>query len=282
MPQANSQALLAPLMAGTVSLLTSGNAKQYGDSRKLEARVRLNREYTIAEVGWFSWVARQLPLEAGNRVLDVGCGPAWFWAATASVLPANIDLTLSDLSPGMVREAEDRCKTLPFGSVRGREADAAALPFEEGSFDAVIAMHMLYHVPDPARAIAEMFCVLKPGGFLAVTTNGAGNMRKMYELTTVFGSPPHDPATEAFGYEAADRLMRSRFGNVAMSQHPAVLRVTEPEDVFLALTSYPPGDEAGEAELVALRMAIVDAFHQGNGVLETEKQTGLFVSRKPK
>jgi len=55
-------------------------------------------------------------------------------------------------------------------------------------------MHMLYHLPDPAKGIAEMFRVLKPGGFLAVTTNGAGNTRKMYELTTVFGSPPHDPA----------------------------------------------------------------------------------------
>lgn len=74
--------------------------------------------------------------------------------------------------------------------------------------------------------------------------------------------------------------MRSQFGNVAMSQHPAVLRVTEPEDVFLALTSYPPGDEADEDKLVALRKAIDDAFQQGNGVLETEKQTGLFLSRK--
>jgi ubiquinone/menaquinone biosynthesis C-methylase UbiE len=263
-----------------MSLIASGNAKQYGDSRKLAARARLNRDYTIAETGWFSWVAKQLPLEAGNRVFDIGCGPAWFWAATANLLPKNIDLTLSDLSAGMVREAEERCRTLPFGSVRGQEADADALPFEDDCFDAIIAMHMLYHLPDPAKGIAEMFRVLKPGGFLAVTTNGAGNMRKLYELATVFGSPPYDPATAAFGYDVADRLMRSRFGNVVLSQHPAILRVTEPEDVFLALTSYPPGDEASEAELVALRRAIDDAFQRGNGVLETEKQTGLFLSSK--
>ena len=105
-------------------------------------------------------------------------------------------------------------------------------------------MHMLYHLKDPAKGIAEMYRVLKPDGFLAVTTNGIGNMRKMYELTTVFGSPPHDPAAAAFGYDAAERLMRSQFGNVVMSQHPAILRVTEPEDVFLALTSYPPGEKA--------------------------------------
>jgi SAM-dependent methyltransferase len=154
------------------------------------------------------------------------------------------------------------------------------LPFEADSFDAVIAMHMLYHVARPAAGIAEMHRVLKPGGFLAVTTNGVGNMRRMYELATVFGSPPVDPAAAAFGYDDATRLMRAQFGNVTMRQHPARLRVTEPEDLFLALTSYPPGDEADEAQLVALRNAIAAAFRAGNGVLDDEKESGLFVSLK--
>ena len=74
--------------------------------------------------------------------------------------------------------------------------------------------------------------------------------------------------------------MRSQFGNVALSQHPARLRITEPEDVFLALTSYPPGDEAPEAELVQLRRAIAEAFQEGNGVLEVEKESALFISSK--
>ena len=259
---------------------TEGNARQYGDSRKLAARARLNREYTISEIGWFPWVASQLPLQAGNTVLDVGCGPAWFWAAVADVLPEKLDLTLSDLSPGMVQEAVERCRELPFAAVRGQQADATELPIEEGAFDGVIAMHMLYHVPVPAKGIAEMFRVLKPGGFLAVTTNGAGNMRKLYELTTVFGSAPTDPAAAAFGYDHAHRLMQAQFGNVAMTQHPARIRVTEPEDLFLALTSYPPGDEADEAQLAQFRKAITDAFRAGNGVLEAEKESGLFLSRK--
>jgi SAM-dependent methyltransferase len=263
-----------------MSSITSGNATQYGDSRKLAARARLNREYTIAEIGWFPWVAQQLPLRSGSRVLDVGCGSAWFWASVASLLPEKLDLTLSDLSPGMVQEAVERCQGLAFGSVRGRRADAAHLPFADGAFDAVIAMHMLYHVKDPATAIAEMHRVMKPGGFLAVTTNGIGNMRGMYELTTVLGSPPHDPAAAAFGYAAARRLMQLTFGNVTMSQHPARLRVTEPQDVYLALTSYPPGDGAPEAELVRLRQAIAVAFQAGNGVLDVEKESGLFISRK--
>lgn len=75
-------------------------------------------------------------------------------------------------------------------------------------------------------------------------------------------------------------IMRAQFGNVSMTQHPAHLRVTDPEDVFLALTSYPPGDAADEAQLAAFRNAISGAFQAGNGVLEVRKESGLFISWK--
>jgi hypothetical protein len=65
-----------------------------------------------------------------------------------------------------------------------------------------------------------------------------------------------------------------------MERHPARLRITEPEDVFLALTSYPPGDGASESQLAEFRYAIARIFEQGNGVLEVEKESGLFLSRK--
>jgi ubiquinone/menaquinone biosynthesis C-methylase UbiE len=258
----------------------SDNARQYSDSRKLAARARLNRDYVVAETPWFTWVARHLALKPGDRVLDVGCGPGWFWAAAAAMVPERLDVTLADLSPGMVREAEDRCRSLPFGSLQGRQADVTALPFADNSFDAVIAMHMLYHLADPAAGIAEIYRVLKPGGFLAVTTNGAGNTPEIHQLANAVGGPQHDPAAALFGFDTAERLMRAQFGNVRMEKHPAMLRITDPEDVFLALTSFPPGDRAGEAELVALRGAIADAFREGNGVLETRKESGLFLSRK--
>jgi ubiquinone/menaquinone biosynthesis C-methylase UbiE len=262
-----------------VSSITAGNATQYGDSRKLAARAALHK-YTVAETPWFSWVAKQLPFNAGDRVLDIGCGPAWFWAATTSALPATLDLTLADLSPGMVQEALERCQALSFGSVRGRQADATAQPFGDGAFDAVIAMHMLYHVADPVAAIAEMHRVLKPGGFLAVTTNCAGNMRQLYALMTMFDSPPSDPAAEAFGCDAAEGLMRSQFGEVTASRHLASLRIPDPDEVFLALTSYPPGETAAESQKTSLRDAIRRAFERGNGGLEVQMERGLILGRK--
>ena len=258
----------------------TNNAKQYGDSRKLAARARLNQEYTITVTPWFEWVAGQLPFKANSSVLDIGCGPGWFWATIAGTLPQGIDLTLADLSPGMVKEATERCQALPFASVRGVETNATEPPFADESFDLVIAMHMLYHVRDQEKAIAEMHRVLKPGGMLAVTTNGMGDTKALYELSTAFGGTPYNIVATYFGYDHAEEKLRARFGNVTMAEHPARMRITDPEDVFLALTSYPPGDAAGEPELALFRTRIDEAFAAGGGVLETQKQSGLFVSRK--
>ncbi len=263
-----------------MSTLTTGNERQYANSRNLDARARLHRNYTIAETDWFSWVAGHLPIKAGDNVADIGCGPGWLWAQTAREWPSDLELTLTDHSTGMVDEAVGRCKLLPFAIVEGRQADAAALPFDDASFDVVTAMHMLYHLSEPAKAIAEMHRVLKPGGSLAVTTNGKGNLHELYEFATIFGSPPIDPSAAAFGFDEACEMLASQFGNVRVMRYPAHLRVTDPEDIFLTLTSYPPGDEASTAELAALREAIEHAFRASHGQLTITKEVGLFVSLK--
>ena len=260
----------------------TATGRQYADSEKLAARARLNGKHTIAEMAWFPWVLQQLPLRPGDRVLDIGCGPGWLWQEMSDALPRNLDLVLADASAGMVSEAEERTRGLPVNSVTTHQADAMSMPFEDASFDVVLAMHMLYHVPDQAKAIAEMFRVLRPGGVLAVTTNGRENMRELYALTTVLGSPELDPSGVAFGFETAERLLGDQFGNVELRRYPSRLHVTDPEDVFMALTSYPPGDGADEQTLEAFRQRIDAAFEQGGGVLVSEKETGVFISTRPR
>ena len=263
-----------------MAVLTTGVAAQYSTSEKLAARARLHTQYSVSDEGWFEWVARRLGLREGDKVLDIGCGPGWFWAGAAPQLPDGLELTLADQSAGMVKEATERCGALKSWSVTGLEADAAALPFADASFDAVVAMHMLYHVLDHQKAIAEMHRVLKPGGLLAVTTNGANNLRDLYALTTVFGSEPVEPVAATFGLDIAEQRLRALFGNVTREIQPARLVITSPEDVFMALTSYPPGDGAPEEQLTAFHAAIDAAFARGNGVLEAAKEVGLFLSRR--
>ncbi|MBV9905451.1 MAG: class I SAM-dependent methyltransferase, partial [Alphaproteobacteria bacterium] len=80
-------------------------------------------------------------------MLDIGCGPARFWAMNVGTLPPGLDLTLADQSPAMVEEAL-RNVTNPAWHITGKVADVCALPFADATFDIVTAMHMLYHAAD--------------------------------------------------------------------------------------------------------------------------------------
>ena len=255
---------------------------QYADSRKLAARARLY-DGAVSEIDWFVWVARNLPLTPGARVLEVGCGPGWLWERAEAELPFGIELTLTDASAGMVAEAMARVAGLPFARLEGLPALATALPFEDGAFDLVIAMHMLYHLENPAAGIAEMHRVLRPGGLLAVTTIGENNLSALRDVARALGPAPDAGAAPAavFGFAQAQRMMADQFGDATLLRPPpSSLRLTDPEVIFDALTSYPPGETATEAQRSALKASIARAFDAGGGVLEAVNEVGLVLSRK--
>ena len=189
------------------------------------ARARLHQEFSVGETPWFPWVMSRLPLNSGDHVLDIGCGPAWLWAASQGHFPTGLHLTLADQSTGMVTEATERCTPLRFASVVGETTDVTALPFADGKFDTVIAMHMLYHVADQQRAIAELHRVLKPGGKLYALTPA-------YPNASVFTDPTHvnfitlgtwryfcfdagtPPMAQMYGYTGSFKMLRNEWGMV--------------------------------------------------------------------
>jgi SAM-dependent methyltransferase len=93
------------------------------------------------------------------RVLDTATGPGYVAerAATRGAHPVGVDI-----SDGMLELARSRQPQLEF-----RWADAESLPFEDGSFDAVVGGFVLNHLPNPERAMAEAGRVLAPGGAVA-------------------------------------------------------------------------------------------------------------------
>ncbi|HUL04637.1 MAG TPA: class I SAM-dependent methyltransferase [Gemmatimonadales bacterium] len=95
------------------------------------------------------------------RLLDVACGPGYV-TAEASRLGATV--TGLDFSPNMVGVARARHPTLTF-----QTGDAQALPFPDGSFDAVCMNFGLLHLPNPERGLTEAARVLRRGGHYAFT-----------------------------------------------------------------------------------------------------------------
>lgn len=144
-------------------------ASQYQDSANFDARVRIYELYDVSEERLPRWMFPRLGLREGERVLEVGCGTGILWRENAERLPARLALTLTDLSPGMLAQARARLAGLAPAPVF-ELADVQSLQFPDASFDAVIANHMLYHVPDRAKAFAEIRRVLRPGGRFTAAT----------------------------------------------------------------------------------------------------------------
>ena len=252
---------------------------QYQDSSNLAARGRLHARY--GTVNWFTWVADRLGLESGMRVLDIGCGAGWLWNRAASRLPNDLKLMLVDRSAGMVAEAYGRTSSHGrFEAVDALIADATALPFADSSFDTVVAMHMLYHVPDPMDAVREMARVLRPDGRAIVTTNGRRNLGAMFELgARAFGGPSADPAAAVFGVDAAKAMMGGCFERVDLARFKDVYVISDPNDVFAYITSMPPGIDAGMESRNALRQLIEQAFEANAGTLKVEREGGMLIAR---
>jgi SAM-dependent methyltransferase len=97
----------------------------------------------------------------GSRVLDVATGPGYVAAGAAGRGAAAIGV---DVAEGMLALARRLHPQLEF--TRG---DAEALPFEDGSFDAVVANFLLLHVGRPEQVASELARVLRPGGRVALT-----------------------------------------------------------------------------------------------------------------
>jgi SAM-dependent methyltransferase len=143
-----------------------------------------------------------------GRVLEVGCGMGEFAERVARELGAEVVAT--DLSPRMVELTRGR-------GLDARVADVQALPFEDGEFDCGVANWMLYHVPDPDRALGELRRVLRPGGTLVAATIGGEHMAEIWRLV-MFPVPARD-----FSRENGEELLRRHFSQIERRDVDATL-----------------------------------------------------------
>ena len=125
----------------------------------------------------------------GSRVLDVATGPGY---AAAAAQARGASVVGVDVAVAMVELAGSQHPEIDF-----RVADAEALPFEDGSFDAVVSNFIVPHLGRPEQAVGELARVLEDGGALALTTwDQPERMRLLGLLLDAFAragaTPPQD------------------------------------------------------------------------------------------
>ncbi|TDO30588.1 methyltransferase family protein [Kribbella sp. VKM Ac-2527] len=202
--------------------------------------------------GWFAWLAERVV--AQGDVLEVGAGTGKLWAE----LPhEGARLTLTDFSPAMCEEL----RKVPGAEVR--QCDATELPFGDGTFDVVIANHMLYHLDDPTAALREFARVLRNGGRLVAAVNGRDHMQELRDLGPAIGRPAmlRGLTMNDFTAETGGEIVGGYFAEVRVERYPCNLVIPSPEPVldYLGSLTEEPLTAEEESAVRELVQAKIDA-----------------------
>jgi ubiquinone/menaquinone biosynthesis C-methylase UbiE len=252
--------------------------KQYKDSSNLGARINLHQCFSVNPYGWHPWVFDHFNLPSRCRILELGCGPGYLWLENLGRIPTGWEITLSDFSAGMLEETRRKLKKKP--PFQFKVIDAQSIPCKDAYFDAVIANHMLYHVPDRPAALAEIRRVLKPAGHFYAATNGERHMSEMAALLTKFDGQLAswgNKASSSFTLENGLAQLSRWFAEVKLYRYESSLEVTDVAplvDYILSSRAQQilAGRQAAFSEFVAREMELQgDVFH-------ITEDAGLFVS----
>jgi SAM-dependent methyltransferase len=173
-------------------------------------------------------------VHAGSHVLDVATGAGY---VAAAAFQRGGDPVGIDFSAAQVQLARERHPTVHFD-----RADAEALPFESGTFDAVVSAFGICHLPNPDLALREAHRVLKSGGRIAFSVwdvpERAIGVGAVYAAIRVHGSmdvslPPGPNFFLFSDREQSIKALRSAgFDSPTVRQAPQVWRLDDPDSLF--------------------------------------------------
>jgi SAM-dependent methyltransferase len=250
---------------------------QYATPDNLNARILLHAKYATSSIGWWEWLHGQIEWSGVHDVLDVGCGTGAFWSSLPQTLD-DVRLVVVDLSRAMLELASEAADQ-KVARVSGVEANVQALPFDDDSFDVVVANQMLYHATNPDEAVTEIRRVLRPHGTLMASTIGPAHLHELFDIEeSIFGVPRRRILGDIFGPVSGLAALQPHFDSTEWRSFDDSLRCTDVDDLVSYMTSTPPGDRATPEQLNQLRDETQRRIDVGGGALEVTKETGVFLA----
>lgn len=254
--------------------------EQYENASNLRARIRIHELFSTNKQGWMNWFFNNLHAPENASILELGCGDGSLWVKNFFHIPSSFTITLTDFSNGMLKDAK---KNLGNKSSRFnfKIADAQDLPFNDNSFEVVIANNMLYHVADKEKAFSEIRRVLKPNGFFYASTVGKNHMKEMREILAKFNSENITTKswdlTESFQLENGLKQVSKWFKEVKLKRYDDSLIVTDPIPLVDYIFSMPGNtkDIFTEDKLQNLIKFLQEEIKKTGGIYIT-KDTGFF------
>ena len=194
---------------------------QYENANNISARIRLHKEYSTNQQGWFPWIFETgiLPRVKTSsdkiEILELGCGEGSLWTENLKDLPQNVHITVSDISEGMIRDI--RRNIGPDDRFSYECFDCQQIPAQANTYDMVIANHVLFYCDDIAQACSEIKRVLKTGGVFICSTYGTAHMQEITDLVQKFDSRiilAAENLYERFGLDNGEEILTPYFEQV--------------------------------------------------------------------
>lgn len=193
---------------------------------------------------------------SGDVVLDAGSGPG---AYLAKLTAGGARVAMQDTSRGMLHAGLNQISG-DVAVVSAVNVHLQSPPFASGSFERVMANHVLYHLPDIRVALEELRCVLRRGGRIVLATNARFSLDELPLVQSVFPAALVRRRADAFVFPTvADVLAYCASGPVDWIADPPL--------------------DAGHREPLMDRVgAAIQAIIEREGVFRAPKTSGCFVA----
>lgn len=250
---------------------------QYQDAKNISARIGLHRRFAQNQQGWFPWVYEQCKIHTGMHILELGCGNGAIWKENSYRLPEDVHIVLNDISEGMLRDARRELGRRE-SSFSFHAFDCQEIPYEDDSFDLVMANHVLFYCDDLSGVLGEVRRVLKPEGRFICSTYGASHMQEITQMVQNFNNRivlSAEKLYKQFGLENGPALLAPYFSQIEKKEYEDSLIVTEAEPLIEYILSC----HGNQNQYILERYKDFRNFVQKktqNGFRIT-KQAGLFV-----
>lgn len=251
--------------------------EQYKNTKNLRLRQSLHEKYSVNKIGFGRWMFEQYPFHANIKILELGSGRGDLWMSyfeNDELQSYEMDIILSDFSDGMVDYIRQRYAGK---KISVKKIDIQDIPFENDTFDIIIANSMLYHVKDIELAISEVKRVLKKDGEFFCSTLGMNGMTQfLYQALDKLSIPYNHELNISFTLQNGMQLLKKQFGKVERRDYEDALEIDVIEDYLEYIYSM--------ASMQGLEQKYYDLLlnyfqsQKVNGFLHIPKEYGMFVA----
>ena len=247
--------------------------KQYATSTNLNTRISIHDKYSINKQGFGNWIFSHYEIANDARVLELGCGTGSMWKGQDALIKKCGELILSDYSEGMLETIKYNIGKLP--NVSYCSIDIQNIPYDDATFDVVIANMMLYHVPDLSKGLSEVRRVLKTDGkFYCATYGEHGIVEYLSKLLGDYGV--EDNVNKNFTLQNGEEILSSVFKKVERKDYEDSLAVTNIEDLVDYIYSLPSMLSLSNEPREKIQTCLQS--HMVNGILSVPKEYGMFIA----